>query len=516
MNYDEKIADASKSIYNYCLSRTSNPHDAEDLAQDIICELIKSVGNLRDEKAFYGFMWGIAGNVCKQWYRKKVTTDEFDDIADEIPEDDSDLYLLRRELSLLSEKYRKATILYYTRGKSCGEISAELNISESMVKYLLFKSRQILKEGISMDRTYGEQSYNPKTLTIYYHGQGPNRFSKLIDDNLICQNILWACYNDSLADNEIALQIGVALPYIEKYLRLLLESGLLIKNGSKHTTNTILFSDEYMNEVSSKISDKQREYADAVNQFVTDIKSDVMALGIDGEMSDNTYKWQITTKLLDEIHSVITNAYDLYKNMPTTAYGEKAYVFAYEHFPTSIGACNLESKDGYIVFNDVPQYPKSNHHQFYGNQKKAELLLDIAINNKSDFNEYEEEMVAGMVKEGYIVNGKSILPIYTFPQYDELIALFTPFIEQMEPLVNEIVEIVYTVLKNHTPKHLKNQIKEAACRTSNSFVYPQIIDIMINNNQLSINWDANQIPATYIMKGHYIPADLTSTHTVVS
>jgi RNA polymerase sigma factor, sigma-70 family len=505
MAFDDKIADASKSILNYCLSRTSNSHDAEDLAQDIICELIKSVGNLRDEQAFYGFMWGIAGNVYKQWYRKKINrpdTDEFDSNMDieDIVEDDSDLYLLRRELSLLSEKYRKATILYYTRSKSCGEIAAALNISESMVKYLLFKSRQILKEGITMNRNYGEQSYNPRKLVIYYHGQGPNKFTKLIDESLIRQNISWACYNDSLADNEIALQIGVALPYIEKDLDLLLESGLLIKNGTKYTTNTILFSDEYMNELSNKISDKQREYADAVNKFVTDIKPDVMALEIDYEMSENTYKWQIATKLFSEIYSEIMNSYDLYKNMPTTGYGEKAYVFGLERYTVSMGTCTLENEYGYVTFNDWHQYMKSDHRHFYGKWKKRDLLLDIAINNKSEFNEYEEEMVAEMVKEGYIVNGKSIFPVYTQSQYDKLINIFAPFIEEIKPLVNEIVEIAYGVLKNHAPSHLKNQIREAAYMTSHTYIYPQIIDVMINNNQLSINWDANQMPATYIVK----------------
>ena len=73
-------------------------------------------------------------------------------------EEDSALFLLRRELALLAEKYRKAVVLYYIESKSCLEISDCLGISESMVKYLLFKSRQILKEGMRMERNYGRQS----------------------------------------------------------------------------------------------------------------------------------------------------------------------------------------------------------------------------------------------------------------------------------------------------------------------------------------------------------------------
>ena len=120
--YQEKIAEVSKTIYSYCLSKTSTREDAEDLSQDILLELTKSVKNIRNENAFYAFMWGVAGNVYKQWYRKKLknnTCELSEDIPseDQLSEDDSErLYLLRRELTLLSEKYRKATILYYIEG----------------------------------------------------------------------------------------------------------------------------------------------------------------------------------------------------------------------------------------------------------------------------------------------------------------------------------------------------------------------------------------------------------------
>ena len=185
MNENElrkKISEVSKTIFSYCMAKTPTREEAEDLSQDILYELIKSAKNIRDDNAFYAFMWGVAGNVYKQWYRKKLqnnTCELTEDVAseDDLPEDNTgDIYFLRRELTLLSEKYRKATILYYIEDRSCLEIASVLNISESMVKYLLFKSRKILKEGMNMERNLGELSYNPKTLIPMYSGQGPNQF----------------------------------------------------------------------------------------------------------------------------------------------------------------------------------------------------------------------------------------------------------------------------------------------------------------------------------------------------
>lgn len=147
----EKITEVSKTIFSYFMAKTKTRADAEDLSQDILCELIKSLNSIRDDRAFYSFMWAVAGNVYKQWCRKKAkssTVELIDDISEEIDYEfgcESDIYILRRELTLLSEKYRRATILYYIDGKSCSEIASVLDISESMVKYLLFKSRKILK-----------------------------------------------------------------------------------------------------------------------------------------------------------------------------------------------------------------------------------------------------------------------------------------------------------------------------------------------------------------------------------
>jgi DNA-directed RNA polymerase specialized sigma24 family protein len=69
---DERIAAAAKSIYNYSRARTGNREAAEDLSQDILVALLQSQGSLRDGRAFYGFMWAVAGNVYKNWCKKRA------------------------------------------------------------------------------------------------------------------------------------------------------------------------------------------------------------------------------------------------------------------------------------------------------------------------------------------------------------------------------------------------------------------------------------------------------------
>lgn len=230
-----RIAEASKTLFSYCMARTPNRWEAEDLCQDILCELVKSSARLRDERAFYAFMWSLAGNVYKQWCRKRAgarTCPLPEDVA-EIPaaaaDDESDeaLCLLRRELSLLSEKYRRATVLYYLERKSCAEIACSLGVSESMVKYLLFKSRKKLKEGFEMERKLGMLSYAPKSLVPLYNGEGPNRFWDFMQSRLK-QNIVSACCNDALTDEQISLETGVPLAYLDEEIAALVERRILV------------------------------------------------------------------------------------------------------------------------------------------------------------------------------------------------------------------------------------------------------------------------------------------------
>ena len=115
---NRKIAEVSKTIYHYCIARTPTREEAEDLSQDILYEIIRSSGNIRDDNAFYAFMWGVADNVYKQWCRKRARM-QVSELTDDIPAEaepcsfdndgEGDIYRLRRELILLSERHRRVS-----------------------------------------------------------------------------------------------------------------------------------------------------------------------------------------------------------------------------------------------------------------------------------------------------------------------------------------------------------------------------------------------------------------------
>lgn len=514
---DEKIAAASKSILSYCMSRTANQQDAEDLAQDILYEVVKSAVNLRDDRAFYGFMWSVAGNVYKQWYRKRLTVNECeltDDVHDDtnvfdaVFEDNTDIYLLRRELTLLSEKYRRATILYYLESKSCSQISQTLSISESMVKYLLFKSRKILKEGMIMERNYGEQSYNPKTLNMMYMGEGPNKYWDLINNNKIRQNILWACYNDSLTEDEIALQIGVSLPYIENDIKTLTDTWLLKKDGNHYRTNIIILTEDFELEKASKLLSVQNDIAERLKEFIDNNEIAIRNVGFyKSDMSLASLKWHMVTMMLFYAYSAVGDKFFCNETRPVTAFGEHAYLWGVENVKGGFNCCTIRAEEWKatisMFFMDWSARPNLHHSDFYSNRKWVRMYEKITHSDTENLNEFEQEIVAEMIRKGYVINANgefsSSMPVYSNEQLLKMIALQKPVVQEIGILFDKLHKEITEVLKNHVPTHLKSQVNDiAAMSLFNDGTYVPA-SILNRNGYLSTDWMPGEIATSYVV-----------------
>ena len=512
-SFDAKISEISKSVMSYCVARTSNRYDAEDLAQDIITELVKSVGNVRDDKAFYGFMWSVAKNVYAMWCRKRAkygTTELTDDIIDDTDHFDlaenGDLYLLRRELSLLSKKHRQAVVLYYMENKSCQEISADLGISESMVKYLLFKARKILKEGMDMERNYGEQSYNPKNLALMYMGEGPNKFWSITEGKKIPQNILWACYNDELTQEEISLQIGVALPYLEPELDTLEKAGLLVSKSGRYKTNIIIFTKDFKSELAAKIEKTQEAIADAIHEFIADNEEKIRGIGFHmNDMSKNSFDWHVSCAVLWMLFGKIGEDVP-YADYPVTAFGERAFVWGDESPSGVLNCCNMSVSDGWLEsgelwFLDYLPKPKSDNNYFYRNRKLANFFIRLAAKKVGIQSDYEKEFIADLIKDGYATseNGSVsvTVPVYTREQVAKLHEIARPTVEKLYASAETIKQNAGAILKNHVPSHLKKQSAGIVNKRMFDDVIGAAAEIMCRKDYLKASWSANETPTVY-------------------
>lgn len=275
MNAASFVEENLKTIFAYAMSRVSNKEDAEDLTNDIVLAILQRADKIRNPEAFYGFVWSIAANTYKKFLRKKriyQTIEDTNMVADDADMienilEQEEIKSLRREIALLSKECRECTVAYYYEELSCKDVSQKLNISLEMVKYYLFKTRKILKEGLPMERKFGEKSFRPTPFQFrtIFSGYSNLEYHNLFTRKLPGQ-ILVSAYYTPMSIRELAIELGVASVYLEDELALLEQYELITKlPGEKYQTNIIIFTEDYV-----------KEFQRSAEKFVGDVLVEIV------------------------------------------------------------------------------------------------------------------------------------------------------------------------------------------------------------------------------------------------
>ena len=170
-------------IFYYCLRKTGNSHEAEDLASDITLQVMTALHDGVSPIHFPAWVWQIARNRYALWaktHRRRREQESFIDPDDPETESiltaggynqtpsaseeyvhDEEMATLRRELAFLGRDYREIVVAYYIEDRSIGDIAAALGQPEGTIKSRLFRSRNLLKEGMNM------KSYLSRVKCVY-------------------------------------------------------------------------------------------------------------------------------------------------------------------------------------------------------------------------------------------------------------------------------------------------------------------------------------------------------------
>lgn len=150
-------------IYRMIFYRTRSEMDAEDLTQDVMLKAYKNIGRLKSPDVFRSWLYRIAVNRLKDYYRRKrfkalfgfVSVDEegFHETAELTvkPEVEGGLSKkdfwrqISRMLTRLSAGEKEVFLLRFFDQLSIKEISAALKKSESTIKTLLYRALRKLK-----------------------------------------------------------------------------------------------------------------------------------------------------------------------------------------------------------------------------------------------------------------------------------------------------------------------------------------------------------------------------------
>ncbi|MBE6643347.1 MAG: sigma-70 family RNA polymerase sigma factor [Ruminococcaceae bacterium] len=351
MKGGEKMQDARKSPYDlikeftenyveklfyFSLKKTGNNAEAEDLTQDIALQIIIAFNKGTIPINLSAYIWQIARNRYSVWAKEKhkkykaVTGTDIGDyeiedgsksVLDEMI-DSMQLALLRRELAFIKKDYRSILVAYYIENKSIKEIADIVSLSQNAVKQKLFRARQLLKEGMDMAREFGKRSYKPEGIIFAASGSQPTGLPWNVVQRKIPKNILLQANNNPSTLEELSIELGIALPYMEEEVEILHKATLLEKHGDKYITNFFILDKECLLEVYNILRSEALERSKLLNEFMDEKMSDIRALGIaEAHIEDNAIRWWLIPDCIDRLIENTSKEQTIY-TPPKRANGE--------------------------------------------------------------------------------------------------------------------------------------------------------------------------------------------------
>lgn len=245
-------------VLRWARGKTRTAQEAEDLAQSVLMEWLRAVQAQEERGACVAepehLLWRIARFVwCKSlrpgtYYRCEPLSEKLS--AGETPEESAERQdeqrrqtaFVRRQIMRLSRIQRETLVWYYLENRTTADIARRLRVSENTVRWHLSDSRKKIREADGK-MTSTEFVYCPKKLHVAINGEAyDDRLTREVLDNLLHQNILLRCYAQGQTAQELCDELGVARPYIEDAVNVLLRDELLTADGGRVRTNFIITS----------------------------------------------------------------------------------------------------------------------------------------------------------------------------------------------------------------------------------------------------------------------------------
>ena len=157
---------------------------------------------------------------------------------------------------------------------------------------------------MNMAREFGKRSYNPDnvTFTNNCNAFGKNGQPWTILNHLLYQNIFLQAYNYPSTAEELALELGIALPYMENELNYLCEQTFLIRDGDRYETSFPIMSKETQREIHELNAVSAKELTALLEKYIDTFNASCIRRGLSwyGDKVDyETAKWVLLIREFD-------------------------------------------------------------------------------------------------------------------------------------------------------------------------------------------------------------------------
>lgn len=330
------------------------------MSQEILISLFTSIPKYPEIENIDGFVYTICYHCWSKFYRKhkkhwhSANIDDMHNLSDDNDlqnEIENAVFIekMKMEIAYLSKLHRDIITMTYYDGKSSAQISKELKISDSTVRWHLVETRKKLRGRIENMNT---ENLNCKPVKLISHGQGRTETHLCgIGQYRLVDNICYVCYGKPLTIEEIAQKLSVAAAFIEPHLEeLVFMDYMKIMDGNKYQTNFFIRTEAFF-EISKQYNyDNIKNKAAKLYETLEKRYDDIKAINFAGADLDRDFLFWILIPLLvyrleSKSNDIIKQKKEYFYCMPKRKDGTETWLRAVLQEDDYISALSEEVKE---------------------------------------------------------------------------------------------------------------------------------------------------------------------------
>ena len=534
---DEMIKDFTENyigkIFYFCLRKTGDCYEAEDLTSEITINILTALCKGMIPRNFPAWVWQITRNTYSKWAAgksKKLKRIESSDVEGFDLENDTRfeediinkelISLVKRELAFISSDYRDILVAFYIDDLKVKDIASSLGLPEGTVKTKLFRARNLLKEGIDMAREFGRRSYKPEDIIFT---NSCSSFGDLgqpwtILNHSMYKNIFLEVYGNPETSEQLALELGIALPYMEDELEFLVKETFLIKKGDKYETSFPIISKEAQIKVQEELDKWTPKATEMLMNFVDTLCkiSEKYGKSFYGNYQDyEDAKWTLLMYVFDYFSRKYKMKDFSYTKRPCDGAWD---IVGFEETEIEgspfIGLHGPKNKDNSEPYADFGQYK----YQFNGIAEKTperitqEEAYALKLINEGKIDDVKPYIIENLIKYGYLKetdNGYK-LQIAVIEDIDSVIKKFS---ESDQKLINDTIccitdyfkisyDYVNEIIKKDLPKSIRENEKLVYFASqNNAFDRGSVLQYALKSDWLKYDENASNTIGSFLSIG---------------
>lgn len=477
------VEEYSLSLLRWARGKTGDPTAAEDLTQEVWLQFFSAARREADAARAIAqpehLLWKVARHVWLKSLRHRdmlplpEDSPDSEDFPTRLADAQEDARLrawVHQRIVNLNRLQREIFILYYVERLPQREIARRLGVKESTLRWHLSDTRRKIKEEANR-MTDTEFVYRPRKLHLGINGQAVAQMDTArINENLLMQNILLACYDQGRTAAELAEMLGVARPYIEHDIDWLVEREFLSESKGRYFT-TFMISTCTQDDAIYRVYEAHKPaLSGAICRCMLDHEADIRRIGFIG--CDKPM-----SKLLWTLIHLFTRNLPQPSETPLPPYrpdGGRYWPLGFDRSdydpqsPRADFAYNGSMNSNGFYWFGLHDFGVSEIENMMDAWTPEYLhlrtLLKKLIHGGFDaglVTETEKFTLAQLIEKGFLLKEDDRLTtnflIFTGEQYDALReTIFAPLAEALQPEIAALARDLHELSLSNLPPHLKH------------------------------------------------------------